>query len=355
LSEQRTIDCEGVLELTIAPTIVLTDLVSDYPQVALDTLTASGVPYVDADSDGGDPLGWILDAEVLLVTWYNVTRQVIEQLRRCRVIIRIGVGSDNIDSAAARERGIAVCNVPDYCQGEVADHAMALALSLARSVPFLDQCVRQGVWKPALLHPMPAFEVMSFGVLGFGRIGRRAIARARGFGFRLIACDPYVLDGDYPPDVTRVSLEELLGQSDILSIHAPLTPETKHLLNADRLALMKSTAILINTARGAIIETEALVVALQNGRLAAAGLDVFEEEPLAVGGMVRDGRDMSDSRDSSGHPLLSCPNVLLTPHYAWHSRESRPKLYVMAVEEAVRGARGEPLRSCVNGVQPRRC
>jgi phosphoglycerate dehydrogenase-like enzyme len=118
---------------------------------------------------------------------------------------------------------------------------------------------------------------------------------------------------------------------------------------------MKPTAILINTARGAIIETEALVEALKNGRIAAAGLDVFEEEPLPVGGAARDLMDESDARDNPGHALLSCPNVLLTPHYAWHSRESRPKLYMMAVEEAIRAARGEPLRSCVNGVQPRRC
>jgi len=337
------------------PTIVLTDLVCDYPVVALEALAASGIPFVDADAAGGDPLDWILDGEVLLVTWHNVTAEVIERLRRCRAIIRIGVGYDNIDIEAARKRGIAVCNVPDYCQGEVADHAMALALSLARSLPFLDRCVRQGVWKPALPHPMPAFEVMSFGVLGYGRIGRRTISRARGFEFRLLACDPYVPAEDFPADVARVPIEELLAQSDVLSIHAPLTPETKHLLNADRLALMKPTAILINTARGAIVDTQALVEALQSGRIAAAGLDVFEEEPLPVSGAARDDRDLSDRKHAAGHPLLSCPNALLTPHYAWHSRESRPKLYLMAVEEAIRAARGEPLRSCVNGIQPGRC
>jgi D-3-phosphoglycerate dehydrogenase len=324
------------MSLICRPNIVLTDLVANYPPEALEALTASGIPFVDADTAGGDARDWIREAEILLVTWYQVTAEIIQQLQRCRVIIRIGVGYDNIDAEAARARGIAVCNVPDYCKGEVADHAIALALAQARSLPFLDRCVRERDWKPRLPHPMPSFEVMNFGVLGYGRIGRLTIARARGFGFRLIACDPYIPTSDFPSDVRRCTLDELLAEADILSVHVPLTQETRHLLNANRLATMKPTAILINTARGFVIETAALAAALESGRLAAAGLDVFEEEPLPP-----------------DDPLLSCPNALLTPHYAWHSRESKPKLYVMAVEEAIRGVRGEPLRSCVNGVQPR--
>jgi D-3-phosphoglycerate dehydrogenase len=242
------------------------------------------------------------------------------------------VGYDNIDTEAAARRSIAVCNVPDYCKGEVADHAMALALSQARALPFLDAGLRAGVWKPALPRPMPAFESMSFGVLGYGRIGRLTIERARAFGFRLLACDPNVEESEFPDDVARCGLDELLSESDILSLHVPLTPETTHLLNGERLVRMKPTAILINTARGGVVDTAALVEALRNGRPAAAGLDVFEEEPLPV-----------------DHPLLACPNALLTPHYAWHSRESRPKLYLMAVEEAIRAARHETLRNCVNG------
>lgn len=319
------------------PQIVLADLVEDYPPEALAALEESGVTYIDAGRAEGVPMDWIREAEALLVTWFDVTEEVIAQLRRCKVIIRIGVGYDNIDSEAARKRGIPVCNVPDYCKGEVADHALALALAMARALPFFDRCVREGVWKPALPYSIPAFETLSFGVLGYGRIGRSAIARARGFGFRLLACDPYLSDADFPADVRRCSLEDLLANVDILSLHVPLTTETRHLLDASRLALMKPTALLVNTARGAVVDTEALVAALQQGRLAAAGIDVFEAEPLP-----------------SDHPLLSCPNVLTTPHYAWHSRESRVKLYVMAVEEALRGVRGEPLRSCVNGVQPRR-
>jgi len=315
------------------PKIVITDGIADFPSAALAALAESGESFAAAETAGGDPWEWICDGEVLLVTWFPVTSEVLSQLRRCKVIIRIGVGYDNIDAEAARSLGIAVCNVPDYCKGEVADHAMALALAQARALPFLDRCLRQGDWKPALPHPMPAFEAMNFGVLGYGRIGRLTMARARAFGFRLMACDPYVPEATFAPDVRRCTLEELLSEADILSLHTPLTQETRHLLNAERLARMKPTAILINTARGAIINTKALAGALQSGRIAAVGLDVFEDEPLPL-----------------DHPLLVCPNALLTPHYAWHSRESRPKLYLMAVEEAIRGVCREPLRSCVNGV-----
>ena len=138
-----------------------------------------------------------------------------------------------------------------------------------------------------------------------------------------------------PPGVRLCALEELLETADVLSLHIPFTPETCHLLNAERLARLKPTCILVNTSRGAVVDTLALVDALRGGRLAAAGLDVFEEEPLPP-----------------AHPLLDCPNLLASPHYAWHSRESLPRLYRMAVEETVRGVRGEPLRSCVNGVAP---
>ena len=243
-------------------------------------------------------------------------RQIAERRREA------GGGDDRVDLEDQRPASVAAGGADTEPVGGARD--------------LFDRCVHEGVWKPKLPHPMPAFEAMKFGVLGFGRIGRLTIARARGFGFRLLACDPYLPDDGFPADVRRVALEQLLTQSDILSLHVPLTPETRRLLNAERLSLMKPTSILINTARGQIIDTKALVGALNGGGIAAAGIDVFEEEPLPV-----------------DHPLLSCPNALVTPHYAWHSCESRPKLYLMAVEEAIRGARGEPLRSCVNGIQPR--
>jgi D-3-phosphoglycerate dehydrogenase len=317
------------------PRIVLSGLVADYAAEALDTLSQSGVSFVNADAAGGDPLDAMIEAEVIMVAFFKVTADVIARLKRCRVIMRMGVGFDNIDVDAATRRGIAVCNVPDFCTAEVADHAVSLALALARALPYLDRCVRDGIWKAALLRQIPAFYAMRFGVLGFGRIGRLAVARARPFGFRLLACDPYISDAEVPDDVRRVPLEELLEQSDILSLHVPLTEETRHILDAERLAMMKSSAILVNTSRGPVVDIDALVEALRSGRLAAAGLDVVEQEPLPL-----------------DHPLLALPNVLVSPHYAWHSRESAPRRYVMAVEEALRAVRGEPLRNCVNGVVP---
>ncbi|MCS6777295.1 MAG: C-terminal binding protein [Chloroherpetonaceae bacterium] len=319
------------------PRIVITDRATHFTNASREMLERSGVVFADAESAGEDPMHWIRNAEVLLVTWFPVTADVVAQLRRCRAIIRIGVGYDNVDTEAARARGIAVCNVPDYGTEEVADHAMALALSLSRGLPFLERSLRSGQWIPALPGPIAAFRTLCFGVLGCGRIGRATLERARAFRFQLLACDPYLPAEAFPAGVRACALDELLAWSDILSLHAPLTPETRHLINTRRLAQMKPTSILINTARGAIVDTHALVEALADRRIAAAGLDVFEEEPLPP-----------------DHPLLQSPRVLVTPHHAWYSTQSREALYRMAVEEALRAVHGVPLRSCVNGVQPNR-
>ncbi len=315
-----------------APRIVLTDHSDSYPPETLAYLVGEGMEVVDADRDPGGPVAAMREADALLVNHYPVTTEVIRRLARCRVIVRIGVGFDNVDIEAAAARGIAVCNVPDYCPGEVADHAMALALSLARGLPFLERWTRGGGWRPAPLpYPVRGFETLTFGILGLGRIGSKTAARARGFRFRLAGCDPYVPDAIFAElGVERLDLDGLLAQSDILSLHVPLTSETSGLLTAERLARMKPAAILVNTSRGSIVDTVALAHTLEQGALSAAGVDVFEEEPLP-----------------SDHPLLRAPNTILTPHYAWYSRESWPRLYRMAAEEAVRGVRGEPLRNRV--------
>jgi D-3-phosphoglycerate dehydrogenase len=219
--------------------------------------------------------------------------------------------------------------VPDYCIDEVADHTVALALAHARQLIQIDMRTRAGVWKIIPDKPMPSFSEMTFATAGYGRIARAVLDRARAFGFKLAAYDPYVA----PPSdrVAPLSLDELFLQADILSLHVPLTPETKHLVNAVRLAQMKPTAILVNTARGGLIDTTALAQALQAGTIAAAGVDVFESEPL-----------------EENHPLRKCPNVLLTSHVSWLSEQSVPKLQLLAAQEAVRALKGEPLRNQVN-------
>jgi len=276
-----------------------------------------------------DVMSAAADADGLIVQFAPVTAEVIHNLSRCKVIVRYGIGLDNVDLAAAKAKGIPVCNVPDYCIDEVADHAVALALALGRQLLQIDARTRAGIWKIFPDRPMPAFNEMTFATAGFGRIARAVLHRARAFGFKTAAYDPYVSPGS--DEVASFSLDELFRQADVLSLHVPMSSETKHLVNADRLAQMKPTAILINTARGGLIDTAALSQALQAGTIAAAGLDVFETEPL-----------------EEDHPLRKSPNVLLTSHVAWFSEKSVPTLQRLAAEEAIRALQGKPLRNQVN-------
>ncbi|MBX2925531.1 MAG: C-terminal binding protein [Chitinophagaceae bacterium] len=259
------------------------------------------------------------DAIALLVQWAPVTADVIEGLKNCRVIVRYGIGIDNIDLDAAKKRGITVCNVPDYCIAEVADHTVALVLSLARQLTATDHRTRTGEWK--IIPPQPAlpFYEMSFATVGFGRIAREVLNRVEPFGFKKIAYDPFVNAAQMEKHgVIWNDFETLIRSADIISLHLPLTPQTHHLVNEDVLNRMKKGAILVNTSRGALIDTEALAKKLGDGTI-AAGLDVFEKEPL-----------------TTDHPLMQCRNVVLTSHTAWYSERSVPTLQRMAAEELVR-------------------
>ena len=272
------------------------------------------------------------DADALLVQWAPITAHVCGALTRCKAIVRYGIGVDNVDLAAAKTHGIPVCNVPDYGVNEVADHAMSLALALARQLPFVDKRLRGGEWKTTPVSSMPAFRESTFASAGFGRIGRAVLERARGFGFRLAAFDPFVDESTMAgAGVEKLSLDELFSQADILTLHLPLSDETRHTVDSNRLKTMKSHAILVNTARGALIDTRALAQALNDKTIASAGLDVYEEEPLAP-----------------DHPILKCENALLTSHVAWFSDSSGPLLQRLAAQEIVRALRGESLRSVVN-------
>ncbi len=316
-----------------APRVVITDNSFVFTEESRKILLGAGVDLVDAEGlDDAGKIAAFREADALLVVWYPLTADILRQLPRCRVIVRSGIGVDNIDLDAARACGIPVCNVPDYCINEVADHAVSLALALARALPFLDRSVREGVWKPTLPARLPAFGQMTFATLGFGRIARAVLQRAAPFGFRLAAHDPYAPDDAFAAaGVEPLGLDDLVAQADVLSLHAPLAPETEHVINADRLARMKPNAVLVNTARGGLVDTVALAEALRRGTPAAAGLDVFETEPLP-----------------EDHPIRQCPNALLTPHFAWRSEQSLAQLPVLAAEELLRGLRGEPLRSQVN-------
>lgn len=316
-----------------APKVVVTDC--SFPEVAAERSrveAAGGVLEVARCRTEDDVIAACQDANVLLVQWAPITERVLRGLPQCRVVIRYGIGVDNIDLEAAKRLGVAVANVPDYCVDEVADHALALALVLGRQVLATFDRLKSGAWKITPPAPMPAFRDMTFAVAGLGRIGRAVLARAKGFGFTLAAYDPL------PPDeafrdagARRLTIDQAFTEADILSLHVPLNAGTRHLVSSDRLRSMKPGSLLINTSRGGLVDTRSLAAALTEGRIAGAGLDVFEEEPLP-----------------SDHPLRHCPHAILTSHTAWYSEASIARLQRLAGEEAGRAIAGLPILNQVN-------
>jgi D-3-phosphoglycerate dehydrogenase len=246
-----------------------------------------------------------------------------------RVVVRYGVGVDGIDLSAATEQGVPVVNVPDYGTDEVANHAVALLLALARKLARLDRQTRSGGWDVFRVGPVARLAGQTVGIVGCGRIGSAVARKLGGFDVRLLGCDPNI--STFPPGVQPVAFERLVSESDYVTIHCPLTADTRHLFDAESIGWMRPTAALINTARGGIVDTAALVAALQEGLLAGAGLDVLEQEPL-----------------DPASPLLRMEQVIVTPHAAWYSEEGRSDLKRRAAEEAVRVLRGERPRHCVN-------
>lgn len=263
-----------------------------------------------------------------------------ERADRLRGIVRAGVGYNNVDLAAAGRRGIVVCNVPDYGTEEVADHAIMLLLALERRLLSCHEAMRRDVWDYRRAGEARRLRGKVFGLIGCGRIGSATALRAKAFGLDVVFFDPYVADGfDKALGIRRAfRLEELLPQCDYLSIHCYLSRETRHLINARALSLLPAGSYLINTARGPVVDQEALVEALESGRLAGAGLDVFEREPL------------DDVR------LRQHPRVILTPHSAFYSREGFVELRSKTAREVRRLLVGEPPRNPVNRehlIQPR--
>ena len=313
-----------------APLVVICGL--DHANIAeeQDILTRAGVRFVVVPArTEAEYLERCGEAAALLVQYGAVTRRVLEGLPRLRVVVRYGVGVDGIDLAAATDQGVLVVNVPDYGTDEVANHAVALLLALARKLARLDRQTRSGGWDVFRVGPVARLAGQTVGIVGCGRIGSAVARKLGGFDLRLLGCDPYV--DTFPPGVQPVVFQRLLGESDYVTIHCPLTAETQHLFDAESLEWMRPTAALINTARGGIVDTAALVAALQEGLLAGAGLDVLEQEPL-----------------DPASPLLRMEQVIVTPHSAWYSEEGRSDLKRRAAEEAVRVLQGERPRHCVN-------
>jgi D-3-phosphoglycerate dehydrogenase len=259
------------------------------------------------------------EADALLTTYAPIDAETLGSLERCRIISRYGIGVDNIDLEAARERGVVVTNVPDYCVEEVADHTLALLLAAVRKIPLGDRLVHAGEWGIAGVLPVHRLRGRTLGLVGFGHIGVQVAHRAASFGLEVIAFDPYVpaerIDAE---GVGRAeTLDDLLPACDVVSIHVPLLPATRGLIGAGALSRMRGDAILINTSRGPIVSTEAVVAALREGRLGAACLDVFETEPPP--------REQLDG----------VPNLIATPHAAFYSEEAIAEAQTRAAQAIV--------------------
>jgi D-3-phosphoglycerate dehydrogenase len=317
-----------------------------FPDLAIerDVLGALGAEVVDAGATSeADRVAACRSADAALLEKGPVTHTVIGAMERCKIICAYGAGYDQIDLAAATERGIMVANTPGYCDEEVADHALLLLLALARrllpQVNALAASARDDgpvPWTYTPYVPIRRLRGQVLGIVGFGRIGRTLARKALGLGLRVVAADPLLPPGISPElGVPIVPLDELLEQVDFVSLHAPLLPSTRHLIGAPQLGRMKPTAYLINCARGPIVDLSALLEALDAGRLAGAGLDVLEDEPATAEILRR---------------LFACPSVLVTPHTAWYSEESMEDRQRQAAETVAEALRGQRPRSVLNGV-----
>jgi D-3-phosphoglycerate dehydrogenase len=273
-------------------------------------------------------------AEALMVSVHKVPASLLATLERCRIVSRVGTGLDAIDIPAATERGIWVTNVPDYSVDEVSTHAITLLLAQARRLPRMLESMRRGEWDSRRARPFPRLKGQTLGLLGFGRIAQAVAGKARGLGLEVIAHAPFV--GRHimeAASVRSVDAETLWRSSDFISLHTPLMPGTLRIVNAQALAQMKPTAFLINTARGPLIDEEALLAAVRSEGIAGAALDVLTVEPPAP-----------------DNPLLHEERIIITPHYAWYSEAANHDVRVRGAEEVVRVLRGERPRNPANEI-----
>ena len=313
-------------------------LITDYVWPSTDperaVLEAGGAEVVVApDGKEGTLVGLARDADAIMTCFAQVTENVVRAADRCKVIGRFGVGVDNIAVSTATELGIAVTYVPDYCVDEVSDHVMALLHAWNRRIVLFDRSVKERGWgSQPLTMRMMRLRGKTIGIVGFGRIGQAVASKARAFGMNVLAADPFVESSTVESfGGSLVELGQLLGESDFVSLHTPLSDETRNMIGRDELSAMKREAFLINAARGPLIDEEALYNALAYGVIAGAGLDV-----------------MVDNVPSQEHPLLTLENVIITPHVAFFSQESTLELEQRAAAEVVKVMHGEMPDNLVN-------
>ena len=298
--------------------VAVTDYVFPDLEPTKDALSALDVELRIADSGSADDiLAVARDADAVINCYAKLPGEVVNQFEKCQIIARTGIGVDTVDMDVASGKGIVVTNVPEYCEDEVSDHTMALLLSLARNVPLGNKHVHSGVWDVSKVKPLFRLRGRTIGLVGFGKIPRLVATKSQSFGMNVAAFDPYVKPEDAAAvGVTLMDLDELLAASHYVSVHAPLTPETRHMINAQALEKMRSDALLVNTARGPLVDVDALAAALDAGEIAGAALDVLPDEPPA-----------------DNLPLRGRDNVILTPHTAFYSEESMIDLQAKAAQQ----------------------
>jgi phosphoglycerate dehydrogenase-like enzyme len=313
-------------------------LITDYDfadvELELALFRQSGMDAVAAHCrTEDDVIAAARDCDGLLTQYAPVNARVFAALPRVRIVSRFGAGFDTVNVEDAKKFGVWVANSPDYGSGEVAAHALAMALGLVRHIPFYDRDVRAGRWHYTSAGALRRVSDMTLGILGLGRIGKRMAHLSLNVFGRILACDPYIADGDFPPYVGRVDREDLFRQADVVSLHLPLNEETRGIVNARMLSSMKRRSFLVNTARGSVANLDHVMAALDSGQLDGAGLDVLPKEP-----------------PEADHPILRHPRVLLSPHAAFYSVEGEKELRRKAAQNLVDWARtGRPTYVVVEG------
>lgn len=305
--------------------VVLTDYVWDSLEVEKTTLAgfAALVPLQTKNPD--EFLREAADCDALLNTYAGpITAEAMAQMPKCKIIARYGIGVDTIDLKAATNAGIIVTNNPTYCIEEVAEHTLALLLAAARKVAFYDRLVRAGRWEVPPGKPMFRLAGSTLGLVGFGNIARQVAVRAAAFDMKVLFADPFIKHGQFDVTATKSELHDMLQAADFISLHPPLSAETRGMINDAAFAQMKPNAILVNCARGPIVDTDALVRALDTGKIAGCALDTVDPEPLP-----------------DPHPLRNRENVLLNPHVAWYSEQAMVGLQAGAPNEVRRVLSGE--------------
>jgi phosphoglycerate dehydrogenase-like enzyme len=310
----------------------------DFPDLALERalFADAGIELSDAQCRTEEQLIQAgRDCHALLVQYAPVSARVLNELPRVGIVSRYGAGYDTVDTAACARHGIWVANSPDYGVGEVATHALAMALALLRHLALYDRDVKAGRWSYLSAGPIRRASDLTVGILGLGRIGKRFAHLARNCFARLIACDPYIIDGDFPAYVQRVSLPALFEQADIVSLHVPLNDETRGMVGGPLLGRMRRGSLLVNTARGAVVDVDALLERLDDGTLDGAALDVLPVEPIGT-----------------EHPLARHPRTLLSPHAAFYSGAAEIELRRKAAMNIIQWATtGRPMYPVIHGTR----